>query len=78
MPINVTLDIMLARRKMRAKDLADTIGLSETQMSQLRNGKVRGLRFDTLSKICFILECQPSDIIEYIIDKNDMSKENGE
>lgn len=78
MPINVTLDIMLARRKMRAKDLADTIGLSETQMSQLRNGKVRGLRFDTLSKICFILECQPSDIIEYIIDENDMSKENGE
>lgn len=78
MPINVTLDIMLARRKMRAKDLADTIGLSETQMSQLRNGKVRGLRFDTLSKICFILECQPSDIIEYIIDKNDMNKENGE
>lgn len=75
MPINVTLDIMLARRKMRAKDLADTIGLSETQMSQLRNGKVRGLRFDTLSKICFILECQPSDIIEYIIDKNDMKDE---
>lgn len=78
MPINVTLDIMLARRKMRAKDLADTIGLSETQMSQLRNGKVRGLRFDTLSKICFILECQPSDIIEYIIDESDMNKENGE
>ncbi len=78
MPINVTLDIMLARRKMRAKDLADTIGLSETQMSQLRNGKVRGLRFDTLSKICFILECQPSDIIEYIIDGSDMNKENGE
>lgn len=69
---------MLARRKMRAKDLADTIGLSETQMSQLRNGKVRGLRFDTLSKICFILECQPSDIIEYIIDASDMNKENGE
>ncbi|MBN8648640.1 MAG: helix-turn-helix transcriptional regulator [Caulobacterales bacterium] len=72
MPINVTLDIMLARRKMRAKDLADRIGLSETQMSQLRNGKVRGLRFDTLSKICFILECQPSDIIEYIINPDDM------
>ncbi len=78
MPINVTLDIMLARRKMRAKDLADTIGLSETQMSQLRNGKVRGLRFDTLSKICFILECQPSDIIEYIIDSCDMNKESSE
>lgn len=78
MPINVTLDIMLARRKMRAKDLADKIGLSETQMSQLRNGKVRGLRFDTLSKICFILECQPSDIIEYIIDACDMNKESSE
>ncbi len=78
MPINVTLDIMLARRKMRAKDLADRIGLSETQMSQLRNGKVRGLRFDTLSKICLILECQPSDIIEYIIDERDMKAHSDE
>ena len=70
MPILVTLDIMLARRKIRAKDLAARIGLSETQMSLLRTGKVKGMRFDTLSKICLILECQPADIMEYDIDDN--------
>lgn len=72
MPIRVTLDIMLARRKVRAKDLAARIGLSETQMSLLRTGKVKGMRFDTLSKICLILECQPADIIEYDPDDNDL------
>jgi len=72
MPIRVTLDIMLARRKVRAKDLAAHIGLSETQMSLLRTGKVKGMRFDTLSKICLILECQPADIIEYDPDDNDL------
>ena len=74
MPINVTLDVMLAKRKVRAKDLAEKIGISETQMSQLRNGKIRGLRFDTLSKICFVLDCQPVDIIEYIPDENDLNQ----
>ena len=69
MPIRVTLDILLARRKVRAKDLAARIGLSETQMSLLRTGKVKGMRFDTLSKLCLILDCQPSDILEY--DRND-------
>ncbi|MEK7660668.1 MAG: helix-turn-helix transcriptional regulator [Pseudomonadota bacterium] len=73
MPINVTLDVMLAKRKKRAKDLAEQIGLSETQMSQLRNGKVKGVRFETISKICYILECQPSDILEYIVDAGDMN-----
>lgn len=72
MPINVTLDVMLARRKRRAKDLAEQIGLSETQMSQLRNGKVKGVRFETISKICYILECQPADILEYLRDENDL------
>ena len=74
MPIRVTLDIMLARRKIRAKDLAARIGLSETQMSLLRTGKVKGMRFDTLSKICLILECQPADIMEYDIDDNDLTQ----
>ena len=74
MPIRVTLDIMLARRKIRAKDLASRIGLSETQMSLLRTGKVKGMRFDTLSKICLILECQPADIMEYDIDDNDLTQ----
>lgn len=74
MPIRVTLDIMLARRKIRAKDLAARIGLSETQMSLLRTGKVKGMRFDTLSKICLILECQPADIMEYDVDDNDLTQ----
>lgn len=73
MPIRIHLDVMLARRKMRAKTLAETIGISETQLSLLRTEKVRGLRFDTLSKICLVLECQPGDILEYQIDPNDLN-----
>ena len=73
MPVNVTLDVMLARRKMRAKDLAAQVGISETQMSLLRTGKVKGMRFDTLSKICFLLECQPGDIVEYLPDAADLT-----
>ncbi|WP_140984091.1 helix-turn-helix domain-containing protein [Asticcacaulis tiandongensis] len=73
MPINVTLDIALAKRKVRAKDLAAQVGISETQMSLLRTGKVKGLRFDTLSKICLILDCQPVDIIEYLPDPADLT-----
>ncbi|UDF03935.1 helix-turn-helix transcriptional regulator [Asticcacaulis sp. AND118] len=73
MPVNVTLDVMLARRRMRAKDLAARVGISETQMSLLRTGKVKGMRFDTLSKICFLLECQPGDIMEYLPDEGDLA-----
>lgn len=73
MPIRVTLDVMLARRKMRAKDIAAQIGLSETQLSLLRTGKVKGMRFDTLSKLCLILDCQPADILEYDRDEADLS-----
>jgi putative transcriptional regulator len=65
MPVRVTLDVMLARRKLRARDVAKQIGLSETQLSLLRTGKVRGMRFDTLSKLCLVLECAPGDILEY-------------
>lgn len=74
MPIRVTLDVMLAKRKVRAKDLAARVGISETQMSLLRTGKVKGMRFDTLSKICFLLECQPADIMEYDPDNDDLIK----
>lgn len=73
MPIRIHLDVMLARRKMRAKTLAETIGISETQLSLLRTEKVRGLRFDTLSKICLVLECQPGDILEYQVDPTDLN-----
>jgi putative transcriptional regulator len=70
MPVRVTLDVMLARRKVRARDVAEQIGLSETQLSLLRTGKVRGMRFDTLSKLCLVLECAPGDLLEY--DRDDM------
>ncbi len=73
MPVRVTLDVMLARRKMRAKDLAARVGISETQMSLLRGGKVKGVRFGTLSKICLLLDCQPGDIMEYDPNDNDLS-----
>lgn len=73
MPVRVTLDVMLARRKVRAKDVAAQIGLSETQLSLLRTGKVKGMRFDTLSKLCLILDCQPADILEYDRDESDLN-----
>jgi putative transcriptional regulator len=72
MPIVVDLDVMLARRKMRSKELAQRIGLTEQQVSLLKSGKVRGLRFDTLSRICLVLECQPADIIRYEPDAADL------
>ena len=74
MPVVVTLDVMLARRKVRAKDLCAQIGLSETQLSLLRSGKVKGMRFSTLSKICLVLDCLPGDIMSYERDEADLSK----
>ncbi|GAB3507258.1 helix-turn-helix transcriptional regulator [Pseudoxanthomonas daejeonensis] len=65
MPIIVNLDVMLARRKMKSKDLADAIGISETNLSLLKQGHVKGVRFGTLEAICKALECQPGDLLEY-------------
>ena len=65
MPIVVNLDVMLARRKMKSKDLADAIGISETNLSLLKQGHVKGVRFGTLEAICRALECQPGDLLEY-------------
>ncbi len=65
MPIIVNLDVMLARRKMRSKDLAEQIGITEQNVSLLKSGKVKGVRFDTLARICEVLDCQPGDILEY-------------
>lgn len=64
MRIVVTLDVMLARRKMRAKELAARVGMSETNLSLLRSGKVKGVRFDTLVKLCEALGCRPGDLID--------------
>jgi putative transcriptional regulator len=65
MPITVNLDVMLARRKMRSKELAERIGITEQNVSLLKSGKVKGVRFDTLERICAVLHCQPGDILEY-------------
>lgn len=65
MAIVVNLDVMLARRKMRSKELAERIGITEQNVSLLKSGKVRGVRFETLERICEALDCQPGDILEY-------------
>jgi putative transcriptional regulator len=65
MPIVITLERILAARKMRAKDLAEAIGVSETHLSLFRSGKVRGVRFSTLARLCEALECQPGDLLAY-------------
>lgn len=70
MSIVVNLDVMLARRKMRSKELAETIGITEANLSLLKSGKVRGIRFDTLAKICDALDCQPGDLLAYETDQN--------
>lgn len=65
MAIIVHLDVMLARRKMRSKELAEIIGITEANLSLLKSGHVKGVRFATLDKICAALECQPGDLLEY-------------
>lgn len=73
MPIVVTLDVMLARRKMRSKELAARIGITEQNLSLLKSGKVRGLRFETLEKICRELDCKPGDLLDYDPNAPDIS-----
>ena len=68
MAIVVNLDVMLAKRKMKSKDLADAIGISETNLSLLKQGHVKGVRFGTLEAICKALDCQPGDLLEYRAD----------
>lgn len=73
MPIIVNLDVMLAKRKMRSRELAARIQLTEANVSLLKSGKVRGIRFETLERICEVLDCQPGDILEYAPDTADGS-----
>ena len=65
MPVRVNLDVMLAKRKMRSKTLAELVGISEQNLSLLKSGKVKGVRFSTLEAICLHLQCQPGDLLEY-------------
>ncbi|MBY9066374.1 helix-turn-helix transcriptional regulator [Hyphomonas sp. WL0036] len=73
MPVKVTIDVMLARRKMTARDVAARIGLSETQLSLLRTGKVKGMRFETLARLCYVLDCKPGELIDYDMDPADLN-----
>ena len=60
----MTLDVMLATRKVRSKELAEFVGITEANLSLLKSGKVKGIRFETLVKICEFLECEPGDILK--------------
>ena len=73
MPVAVTLDRMLDARGITGKQLAEAIGISETQLSHFRSGKVRGLRFSTLSKMCLVLDCKPGDLLDYVPHDSDMT-----
>ncbi|MBC6491328.1 helix-turn-helix domain-containing protein [Flavihumibacter stibioxidans] len=65
MPIIINIDVMLARRKMQSKELAELLGITQANLSILKTGKAKGIRFDTLEAICKALDCQPGDILEY-------------
>ncbi|RTY91813.1 helix-turn-helix transcriptional regulator [Flavobacterium sp. GT3R68] len=66
MPIIINVDVMLAKRKMQSKELAEILGITPANLSILKTGKAKGIRFDTLESICKALNCQPGDILEYI------------
>lgn len=74
MPVRIRLDEVLAARHLKAKQVAAQIGVSETHLSLFRSGKVRGVRFSTLAKLCAALECQPGDLIVYDPDAADLSE----
>ncbi|WP_421761654.1 helix-turn-helix domain-containing protein [Devosia sp.] len=66
MPIRVTLNVMMAERNVKSKDLAEHIGITEANLSLLKQGKVKGIRFDTLEAICTYLKCEPGDILRFV------------
>jgi putative transcriptional regulator len=76
MAIVVRLDMMLAKRKMRANALAEAIGITPSNLSLLRTGKCRGVRFSTLDAICRVLDCQPGDILEHVPDEKETKWRN--
>lgn len=68
MAIIVNIDVMLAKRKMQSKELAEIVGITPANLSILKTGKAKGIRFDTLETICKALDCQPGDVLEYVAD----------
>jgi len=75
MPIRIKLDAVLADRRIKAKELARRMRISETQLSLFRSGKVRGIRFSTLAAMCAVLECRPGDLIDYDFAPEDLTAE---
>jgi putative transcriptional regulator len=71
MPIIVNLDVMLVKRKKSSRDLAEYVGITEQNISTLKNGHVRGIRFSTLERICDYLDCQPGDLLAFESDDKD-------
>jgi putative transcriptional regulator len=78
MPIRIRLDDVLAAKGVKARQVAAAIGVSETHLSLFRSGKVRGVRFATLAKLCAVLECQPGDLLAYEPSDDDATAEEGE
>ncbi len=70
MPIVINLDVMLARRKMSLTELSEKVGITIANLSILKSGKARAIRFSTLNEICKVLECQPGDLMEYLNEKD--------
>jgi len=70
MSIRINIDIEMARKKISLTELSNKVGISMTNLSLLKTGKVKGIRFNTLSAICEVLECQPGDILEYVADES--------
>ncbi len=73
MPVRVTLDALIVRKGLKARDLAAEVGLSETQLSLFRSGKVKGIRFRTLARLCAALDCRPGDLLDYAFDAADLA-----
>ena len=71
MPVRVTLDALIVAKGLKARDLAQQVGLSETQLSLFRSGKVKGIRFRTLARLCAALECRPGDLLDYDYNPDD-------
>jgi putative transcriptional regulator len=73
MPVRVTLDALIVAKGLKARDLAQEVGLSETQLSLFRSGKVKGIRFRTLARLCAALDCRPGDLLDYTFDASDLT-----
>lgn len=78
MPIIVNVDVMLAKRKIRSKELAEAVGITEQNLSILKTGKAKAIRFSTLDAICRYLSCQPGDVLEFIEDSETNELKGGQ